>query len=265
MHANTYTIATAIPKGGSGKTTITANTAGALATQNIQTLVVDLDPQGHLTEGLGNEAAYDADGITIRDGLTESNVSFASIGRTAGEDDIGLIPAHASMLSRPRLENVVGQDADTTAGAVRALSTIIDESGADVCIIDCPPSPGALTDVGLLTAQRMLIPAKASGTSMRALELLLSKKRALETEFDTDTIQPIGVAANEVRHSGVSDDLLQWLDETFADSIPVWELRKRVALERAWLNGKTIFTHDEDCEHAETVFSEIAEHIEGHL
>lgn len=265
MHADTYTVASAIQKGGSGKTTVALNTAGALASKGYKVLVIDLDSQGHATEGLGREDQYDADQPTIRSVLTTQTPPLASIICHADKDDIALLPSNASMIARPRVEQILGESAKNTEAAVRRLTKIIDESPAEVCIIDCPPSPGALTDVGLLASGRMLIPAKASGTSMRALELLLSKKRALESEFDVDMIQPVGVVANEVRHSGVSDDLLEWLDETFAGNVPVWILRKRVALERAWLNGATIYNHGEECEHAIEVFDSIAFHLEGFL
>lgn len=260
MHAPN-TIATSLPKGGTGKSTVATNLAGALNQRDKKVLFVDLDPQGNATEGLGQADAYDADSPTLRQALTEDDVRIESLASKARHEDIALLPSHASMLSRPRVENIIGESPDSTEAAVRRLTRLIDQADADHTIIDCPPSPGALTDVGLLSAGQVLIPAKASGTSMRALELLLSKKKALEKEFDVDPIQPIGVVANEVRHSGVSDDLLEWLESTFGDSIPVWQLRKRVALERAWLAGKTIYEHEEECEHAEQVFNDIADHI----
>lgn len=94
--------------------------------------------------------------------------------------------------------------------------------------------------------------------------MLLSKKRALEQEFDVGAIQPAGVIANKVRRSGVSDNLLEWLEGTFGDAVPVWQLRQRVALERAWVAGASIYQHDEDCPHAVEVFDVIADHLEGH-
>jgi len=264
MHAEeTQTIAVSTQKGGAGKTTIAINTAGALATRGRRVVVVDLDPQGHATEGLGRADCYDSDGATLRDALTgEDSVSFADVAVQAGADDLALLPAHASMAARPRLEMTLEADTEATADAVRRFVQLIESSPAETVIIDCPPSLGALTDIGLLAAGQMLIPAKASGTSMRALELLLSKKRALESEFAVDTIQPVGVVANEVRQSGVSDTLLEWLNDTFSDSVPVWELRKRVALERAWMNGVSIYQHDEDAPHVVNVFDGIANHLE---
>jgi len=264
MQATTPTIAVSTQKGGAGKTTVTLNAAGALATKGYRVVVVDLDPQGHATEGLGVPDAYDASNGTLRKTLTGERVSFESIAVQASSDDLALLPSNASFASRPRLEHAL-EGTDATERAVRSLGELLDTSPADIALIDCPPSLGALTDVGMLTAGRILIPAKASGTSMRALELLLSKKRALETEFSVANIQPVGVVANEVRQSGVSDTLLDWLDDTFAANIPVWKLRKRVALERAWLTGCTIYTHTEDCPHAIAVFDSIADHLEGYL
>jgi chromosome partitioning protein len=264
MHAqDTQTVAVSTQKGGAGKTTVAINTAGALAERGRLTALIDLDPQGHATEGLGLEDAYDADGPTLRDALTGDDVSFTDVAVQASADDLAVIPAHAAMAARPRLEPTLETDAGATADATQRLVGLIEESPAETVIIDCPPSLGALTDVGLLAAGQMLIPAKASGTSMRALELLLSKKRALETEFDVGSIRPVGVVANEVRRSGVSDSLLEWLDDTFGDAVPVWELRQRVALERAWVAGASIYQHDEECQHAVEIFDSIAAELEG--
>jgi chromosome partitioning protein len=263
MHAkDTQTVAVSTQKGGAGKTTVAINVAGALAARENRVVVVDLDPQGHATEGLGRADMYDSDGATLRDALTDDSVTFSDVAVQADADDLALLPAHASMAARPRLEMALETDTEATADAVRRLVQLIESSPAETVIIDCPPSLGALTDVGMLAAGQILIPAKASGTSMRALELLLSKKRALEAEFDVDTIQPVGVVANEVRQSGVSDNLTEWLNDTFSGSIPVWQLRKRVALERAWMNGASIYQHNEDAPHAVEVFDGIADHLE---
>jgi len=264
MHAeDTYTVAVSTQKGGAGKTTVAINTAGALAEAGHRVAVIDLDPQGHATEGLGREDRYDADGPTLRDALTEDDVVLEDIAVRADKDDLALVPAHASMAARPRLETTLEATIDETADAVGRLTDLVENSPAEIVIIDCPPSLGALTDVGLLGAGRMLIPAKAGGTSMRALELLLSKKQALEAEFGVDPINPVGVVANEVRQSGVSDTHMEWLDDTFGASVPVWELRQRVALKRAWNAGASIYQHDEDCPHAVEIFDAIAAHLEA--
>lgn len=265
MHAeDTQAVAVSTQKGGAGKTTVAINTAGALANCGRRTALIDLDPQGHATEGLGLEDEYQRDGSTLRDALTgDGSITFGDLAVRARADDLAVIPAHEDMAARPRLEPALETDGGKSVGeAAGRLVDLVEASPAETVIIDCPPSLGALTDVGLLTAGQMLIPAKASGTAMRALGLLLGKKKALEADYDIGTIQPVGVVANEVRRSGVSDNLLEWLDDTFGDAVPVWELRQRVALERAWVAGASIYNHDEDCPHAIEVFDDIAAHLE---
>ena len=264
MHTeNTQTVAVSTQKGGAGKTTVAINTAGALANRGRRTALIDLDPQGHATEGLGLEDEYQRDGPTLRDALTgDGSLTFGDLAVRAGADDLAVIPAHADMAKHPRLEPQLETEGGESVGdAAGRLVDLIEASPVETVIIDCPPSLGALTDVGLLTAGQMLIPAKASGTAMRALGLLLGKKKSLENDYDVGTIRPVGVVANEVRRSGVSDSLLEWLDETFGDAVPVWQLRQRVALERAWVAGASIYHHDEDCPHAVEVFDAIAQHL----
>lgn len=205
------------------------------------------------------------DGSDLRDVLLGRDASFGQVATRASTDDIALLPANDSFTSRPRLEYKLDDSIANTERAVRSLSALVDDSPADIAIIDCPPTHSPLCDVGLLTAGQMLVPAKASGTSIQAMKNLLKEKRSIEADFDVDPIQPVGVIANEVRQSGVSDTLLEWLDETFGDSLPVWELRIRVALERAWMNGSTIYTHEEECPHAIDVFDSIADTLEKQL
>lgn len=256
-----YTLSVSTQKGGAGKTTVAINTAGALAQRGYYVLLVDLDPQGHATEGTGQVDGYDSEDTTLRDVLLDSSGGSGIAETIVHTGEFDLAPANADMAAPPQLEAMLS---NSNAGEKRLTLALESVQDYDFIIIDCPPSLGALTDNALLASEKILVPAKASGTSMRALELLLDKKQSLEYLHDVQ-IDPVGVVANEVRQSGVSDQMLEWLDETFSSAVPVWELRKRVALERAWLNGSSIYEHEEECEHAEEVFDEIAEYLEGQL
>jgi chromosome partitioning protein len=139
-----------------------------------------------------------------------------------------------------------------------ALSEL--EHDYEYVVVDCPPSLGNLTDNALLACQQVLIPALAEGTSIRALEILFDQIETIEDGYDVD-IADLGLVANRVETDGEATEMMDWFEDTFADRIPVWEVRKRVALKRAWNNGVSIFEHDESCD-MEAVFLEIAEHIE---
>lgn len=255
-----YALAVSTQKGGAGKTTVATNLAGALAERQHRVLLIDTDPQGHATEGVGIKEAYDDDEPTLRSVLLDSNgeTSIKEVIQPDGTGKFDVVPANADMAAQPQLESSL---ANSPAGERRLDLALRDVTDYDFIVIDCPPSLGALTDNALYASKRVLIPAKATGTSRRALELLLDKIQSLEYLHDLE-IQPVGVVANEVRSSGVSDDTVEWFRSTFNGTIPVWELRKRVALERAWINGCSIFEHDEECDHAEDIFLQIAEHIE---
>lgn len=245
-------------KGGTGKTTVAVNVAGALAARGWDVLLIDLDPQGYATEAAGLADTYDDPPPTLHTVLLgEDTDGLADLVRTGNEFDV--IPSNSDLVAN----NTETQLKQATAGEQRlshALDGLEADTDYDVILIDCPPGLGALTDNALLATQRVIIPAETKTTSMRALELLSDQMDSLERFFDVD-IQPIALVANEVRQDGVSDRMLEWFDQVFQDSVPTFEVRKRVALQRALQNGRSIITHDEDCD-METVFDDIAGHIE---
>jgi chromosome partitioning protein len=249
-----FTFCLSNQKGGVGKTTIAINVAGALAQRGHEVLFVDLDPQGHGTEGLGFEEAYDAAPPSLYDVLLdlESEHTIEDVIRTHEEFD--LVPSNVDMFNaEPEL---------TTAmrGRERLSMALEDlEGDYDFLVVDCPPSLGNLTDNALLACRNVLIPALAEGTSIRALEILFDQVETIERGYDID-VEDLGLVANRVETDGEAEEMMDWFEDTFAGRIPVWEVRKRVALKRAWSNGVSIFEHDESCD-MEDVFLDIADAV----
>jgi chromosome partitioning protein len=242
-------------KGGVGKTTVAINVAGALAQRGRDVLFVDLDPQGHGTEGLGFGEAYDAQPPSLYDVLLDIDEQerINDIVHTHAEFD--LVPSNVDMFNaEPELTTAMrGRERLTMA-----LEEL--EHDYEFVIVDCPPSLGNLTDNALLACEQVLIPALAEGTSIRALEILFDQIETIENGYDV-TVEDLGLVANRVETDGEATEMMDWFEDTFGGRIPVWEVRKRVALKRAWNNGVSIFEHDESCD-MEAVFLEIAEHIE---
>ncbi|GGL67672.1 ParA family protein [Halocalculus aciditolerans] len=252
----TYRLSLSNQKGGVGKTTITINVAGALAERGHDVLLVDMDPQGHATEGLGLTDAYDAEPPSLYDILldTDNQEVINDIVEPHAEFDV--LPSNVDMFNaEPEL---------TTAMRSRErFDMALDEldHDYDFLLVDCPPSLGNLTDNALLATQRVLIPALAEGTSIRALEILFDQIDTLEANYEVD-IEDVGLVANRVEQDGEADDMMDWFERTFEGRVPVWEVRKRVALKRAWNQGHSIFAHDEECD-MEAVFLDIADHLEA--
>ncbi|MCO8244889.1 MULTISPECIES: ParA family protein [unclassified Haladaptatus] len=251
----TTKIAVSNQKGGAGKTTTSINVAGALNQLGYDVLLIDLDPQGHATEGVGLEDEYDADVISFYDVLPDLDVIDETAQLIYEHSEMDVIPSHQDMIN---IEDALAGVPNRENRLNMALNKL-DEY--EYIVVDCPPNLGVLTDNALLACENVLIPAQTKTTSIRALELLFKQINALEAAFDTG-IQEVGLVANEVGTDNEADEMMEWFEDVFEERAPVWEIRKRVALQRAWNAGGSIFEHEEDCD-MEEVYLQIAESLEG--
>ncbi len=270
-------------KGGTGKTTVAINVAGALNHRGRDVLFVDLDPQGNATEGLGLVDAYDATPPSMFDVLTDASRRDVVNDLVVEHPEMDVLPANIDMLQaeteltiaslmarlRDRPNDGAGVDAladlainvtpaDVTGPkALGALDEALDavEHAYDYVIVDSPPFYGKLTDTGIYAARNVLVPALTEATSERAIELLIDQIAALEGQADIE-VSTLGVVANRVERTNEDRTMVAWLNEVFAD-FPVWEVRKRVALQRAFTAGRSIFEYEQSVDMAE-VFLDIA-------
>jgi len=266
-------------KGGTGKTTIAINVAGALNDRGHDVLFVDLDPQGNATEGLGLVEAYDAEPPTLFDALT-SDAALSEL--IVPHEEMDVVPSSIDMLQAEHeltiadlITRVRGRDRDvdpellasfavnvspdlvTGSHALDQLDRALDrvDDRYDYVIIDSPPFYGKLTDTGVYAAGNILVPALTEATSERAIELLMDQMAALEAQADV-SVRTLGVVANRVETTSEDETMLEWFDMAFPES-PVWEVRKRVALQRAFSAGNSIFATGESCDMAD-VFADVA-------
>ncbi|WP_226023351.1 ParA family protein [Halomicrobium salinisoli] len=274
-------------KGGTGKTTVAVNVAGALNERGHDVLFVDLDPQGNATEGLGLVEAYDAGPPTLFDALTDPDRRSVVDDLIVSHPEMDVVPSNIDMLQAEHeltiaelmarapevgadpdaladLAMNVTSDAVTDGHALGALDEVLAavEGDYDYVVVDSPPFYGKLTDTGIYAARNVLVPALTEATSERAVELLIDQMAALEGQTGI-SVQTLGVVANRVEKTNEDRTMLQWLEEVFAD-FPVWQVRKRVALQRAFTDGVSLFEY-EDSVDMEAVFLEIADEIDERL
>lgn len=243
-------------KGGAGKTTTTINVAGALNQLGQNVLVIDLDPQGHATEGLGNGDLYDADRLSLIEVLTDLDALDRLDELTVSHDEMDLVPSHERMINA---EDKLSAERARETRLQRLLDGSVDQY--DHVLIDCPPNLGILTDNAIAATQNVLIPAQAKSTSKRAIKILFKQLSSMEAAFGD--IDEIALVANEVGHDGEASEMMEWFKEVFEskENKPVFEIRKRVKLQRAWNAGVSIFEHSEECDMEEEYLA-IANHIE---
>ncbi|MGY3438449.1 MULTISPECIES: ParA family protein [unclassified Marinovum] len=161
-------IAIANQKGGVGKTTTTINLGAALAEQGFNILIVDLDPQGNASTGMG-VIPQDRDLTTYE--LLLEDVSLSDAIKTTDVKNVAIIPATVDLSSA---------DIDLISNEKRSFllhdalrQTAIDEYRFDFVLIDCPPSLNLLTVNAMVAAHSILVPLQSEFFALEGLSQLM--------------------------------------------------------------------------------------------
>lgn len=252
----TLRIAVSNQKGGAGKTTTAINVAGALAHRTHEVLLVDLDPQGHSTEALDLDGEYEVDAASMFDALVDIDQRDIIDSLICHREEFDVVPSHVDMF---RAEAQL----TTERRREERLQMVLDEMDAeyDFLLVDCPPNLGVLTDNALLATEHVLIPAQPRTSSVRALEILFDQIEALEETYGVE-IRQVALVANESRNDSETEEMLEWFRDVFGGD-GVYEIPTRVALQRAWNAGVSIFEHEESVPEAEAEYERLAAGLEA--
>ena len=240
-------------KGGVGKTTTVANVAAALAEAGRRVMVIDLDPQAHLTIHLGSDSNNEAPGIyevltdrlpvaeALRPVRTNLHLLAASI---------NLVGAESELVSEVGREVILKQGLEAV------------EDDFDVLLIDCPPSLGLLTLNALSASDEVLIPIQPHFLALQGFSRLLQTVTLVQTRINPKLrVSAILMCMFDSRtslSSEVRDDIDHFLSSSrgsghpWSDAgiIPV-NVRRNVKLAEAPSHGKTIYEYEPTCNGAE--------------
>jgi chromosome partitioning protein len=249
-----YRLTVANEKGGVGKTTTAINVAGALADRGHEVLLVDLDAQGNATMGLDLDTAYTDDELSLYDILTDLDEQQQIDTVIRSDEEFDVLPSHIDMFDAE-------SELQTAMRGRERLWMALDELDAEYAyiIVDAPPSLGLLTDNALLACRNVLIPALPEDTSQHALDILFNHLKTLKDGYGVD-IDAVGLVVNRIEVDGEAERMLEWFADQY-ESLPLWKIRNRVTLKRAWANGTSIFAHPETTDMEER-FHSIAAHLE---
>ncbi|MBI2858220.1 MAG: ParA family protein [Chloroflexi bacterium] len=262
-----YTLAMANPKGGVGKTTTTINLGAAFAEKGRRVLLVDLDPQGQLTVGCGLKSKYDSDDFDLLSCILKAETDKMETQITQVEN-FWVMPAHTSLL---RLEDELVVQRAGESRVKRVIEVL--SSRYEVCLIDTAPTISILTDAVLVAARRVVVPIQAEDTSLQSLESLRREISELKDVLNVD-IEIVAIVPNMFAGNSVSERVLAQLADRqsekitslhiSSDALVELPIRRRIALAKAWYEGKSIFSYSPDCD-AVVAYRRLADFIDERM
>ncbi|XUU61384.1 ParA family protein [Erythrobacter sp. HA6-11] len=232
------TIAIANQKGGVGKTTTAMNIATAMAATGWRTLLIDLDPQGNASTGMGVPAAartlssYDllVDDVPLAETIVPSTIP-----------GLDIVPATVD-LSGAEVE-LVSVDERTE----RLQKALAQHRGHDVCFIDCPPSLGLLTLNALCAADTLLVPLQCEFFALEGLSQLLQTVERVQQMFNP-SLGIVGVSLTMFdRRNRLTDQVAEDVRECLGDLVFETVIPRNVRLSEAPSHGLPALIYDHGC------------------
>ncbi|MGB7408457.1 MAG: AAA family ATPase [Pontixanthobacter sp.] len=232
------TIAIANQKGGVGKTTTAINIATAMAATGWKTLLVDLDPQGNASTGMGIDSqnrpksSYD---------LLVDQVPLTQCIQPSSIPELDVVPATVD-LSGAEIELVSVEDR-----TARLSSALSNHTGHQICFIDCPPSLGLLTLNALGAADTLMVPLQCEFFALEGLSQLLQTVERVQQRFNPN-LGIVGVVLTMFDRRNrltdqVSDDVRDCLGNLVFDAV----IPRNVRLSEAPSHGLPALVYDHSC------------------
>ncbi len=261
-------VAVSLLKGGVGKSTIALNIADRLAERGHDTVLIDLDKDGHMTTQLGYDDAYDRES-NLGDALIDGGDPQELLIET--EFGVHLLP------SSSELESVETRLKDERFADVKLRRNVVEplvESGYDYVVIDAAGGRGKLSDNALIAVQRVVIPLIPRAGSINGLNKMI--ERQISPIRENIGLDILAVTPNMIRetmnqhnehrtlvenlnrefgdlvpaYARVEPETFEALDDPEADveSIPKPGIRERTAISRAFKQGVPLSRFDADCD-----------------
>jgi chromosome partitioning protein len=217
-------------KGGTGKTTSTLNIGAGLARANKKTLLIDIDPQSNLTEGLGLRDVKTSIYDSIKDDVALPIQNIA--------ENLDLVPSSLDLLGA-EIELV------SRLGRETILKRLLKNVGEkyDYVLIDCAPALGMLTVNALVAADTVLIPLEAEYFAYRGIDRLVSIISDVRTHYNEGlTIGGVFITKINPRRV-ITEQITESIKKYFNDKLFDTSIRINVALVEAQLKGVDVFEY----------------------
>lgn len=223
-------------KGGVGKTTSTINLGAALAEEGADVLLVDFDPQGALSVGLGlnpNELE-----ITVYDLLLDRSVSFTDVTTATKVAGMDLIPSNIDLSAA---EVVLVSEVAREQMLKRCLAPA--RKSYNYILIDCPPSLGLLTVNALTASDAVIIPLECEYFALRGMALLMDTIAKVQERLNPE-LEVLGILATMLEARTIHGrEVLSRVTDAFGDRLFKTVIHKTIKFAEAPVVGEPILSY----------------------
>lgn len=222
-------------KGGVGKTTSTINLGACLAEVGRKVLLVDLDPQGALSAGLG--VSHEELDLTVYNLLVDNETSIHNAIHHTSVSGLDLVPANIDLSAAEiQLVNEVGRE----QALARALRPVIRDY--DFIILDCQPSLGLLTVNALTCSQGVIIPMECEYFSLRGLALLTDTVEKVRDRLNFN-LEIVGILVTMFdRRTSHAREVMSRVVEVFGEQVFDTVITRTVRFPETSVAGEPIIT-----------------------
>lgn len=243
-------------KGGVGKTALSINVADRLAARGHDVLLIDADPAGNATEGVGLQEAYTSD-AHLGKFLYKQSDAHLSLADVVRETSHGfdVVPSHQEL---GKYERMIDSD---DRFAILCIEEQIREpllgEVYDYIVVDSPAATGSLmSDAALVGAPNVVVPMVPGEESVRGFEQMM--RQQITKLRENRDVEILALVPNMCRNSNELTRLVTLINESFSEYVPSFAraemldtspgpgIRERIAFKRAWREGVPLSTYDPD-------------------